>query len=207
LIYSNKEEKICIHLIKLLLMIKESTALRIMQALNNYSLTSEDFSSKKKSKNYLLLSTSCFDVDNNVEGLNYLSKAIIDQSECKNIIEAYLINAIENGFFIEFFEFLKVGYENELKDYFIEHNDYIEKGFKKFLNVVSVYTFFNILKIIESIDQVLKYKDISFASSLIEKFRRMVNSQNLNERYFSSYFIKKHEKKLINSNIPFFPVP
>ena len=203
LIYSNKEEKICIHLIKVLLMIKESLSLKIMQELSRYNLTSEDFGSKKKSKNYLLLSTSCFEVDNNVEGLNYLSKAIINQSECKNIIEKYLQSAIKNGFFIEFFEFLKIGYENELDDYFIEYKDYIENGFKKFLNVASVYSFFNILKIIESIDQILKHEDILFISSLVEKLRRMVNSQNLNERYFSSYFIKKHEKKLIDSNQEF----
>ena len=184
LIYNNKEEKICIHLIKLLLMIKEPLSIKIMQELNNYTLTSEDFGSKKKSKNYILLSTSCFDVDNKVEGLNYLSKAIINQSECENIIETYLKNSIENGFFIEFFEFLKSGYENELNDYFIAYNDYIENGFKKFLNVVSVYSFFNVLKIIESIDQVLEFKDISFFSSLIEKLRRLVKSQNFNDRYF-----------------------
>jgi len=203
LIYSNKQDKICIHLIKLLLTIKESLSLKIMQELDRYDLTSEDFGSKKKSKNYLLLSTSCFDVDNNVEGLSYLSKAIINQSECQNIIEEYLQSAIENGFFIEFFEFLKVGYENELNDYFIEHEDYIEKGFKKFLNVIPVYSFFNILKIIESIDQVFKHKDMSFISSLIEKLRRTANSQNFNERYFSSYFIKRHGKKLINLNQEF----
>ena len=203
LIYSIKEEKICIHLIKLLLMIKEPLSIRIMQELNKYTLTSEDFGSKKKSKNYILLSTSCFDVDNKVEGLNYLSKAIINQSECENIIEKYLKNSIENGFFIEFFEFLKSGYENELNDYFIAYNDYIEKGFKKFFNVVSEYSFFNLLRIIESIDQVLEFKDVSFFSSSVEKLRRLINSQNFNDRYFSTYFMKKHGKKLSNSNQEF----
>lgn len=203
LIYNNKKEKICVHLTKLLMMIKEPLSLKIMQELNKYTLTYEDFGSKKKSKNFILLSTSCFDVDNKVEGLNYLSKAIFNQSECENIIETYLKNSIENGFFIEFFEFLKSGYENELNDYFISYNDYIENGFKKFLNVVSVYSFFNVLKIIESIDQVLEFKDVEFFSSLIKKLRKLANSQSFNDRYFSVYFIKKHEKILINSNPEF----
>ena len=51
LIHSLKEKKICVHLIKALLMIKKNLALKILSNFENYKLTSEDFGSKKKSKN------------------------------------------------------------------------------------------------------------------------------------------------------------
>ena len=115
LIYSSKEEKVCIHLIKVLTIIKENLAQKILENLENYTLTSEDFGSKKKSRNFTLLANRCFDSNSQIEGLSYLNKAIINQTECEKIIENYLKKAINNNLFIEFFEFIKSGYENELK--------------------------------------------------------------------------------------------
>jgi len=201
LIHSEKKDKICIHFIKLLLIIKESIAVKILEDLQNLNLTSEDFGSKKKSKNFLILSNSCFEGNINcVEGLSYLNKAIINQCECENIIQTYIETAINNNLFIEFFEFLKNGYENELEEYFLHYLDDIENGFKKFLYVVSDYSFFNLLRIINSIDKILDYKDISFFESLFNKFAKMVNKDNFNEIYFSIYFIKRNYEKLVKLN-------
>ena len=63
--------------------------------------------------------------------------------------------ALENNLYIEFFEFLKSGCENELNDYFMQFNPLIERAFVMFLNVLSEYSFFNILNIIESLNVIL----------------------------------------------------
>ncbi|MFX1356518.1 MAG: hypothetical protein ACFFA8_04465 [Promethearchaeota archaeon] len=206
LIHSNLDDKICIHIIKLLLSIDTYLSLKILTNLSRYSLTSEDFGSKKKSKNFIKLANICFENNNCVEGLNYLNKAIINQYDCEPIIERYFQNAIKNDLFIEFFEFLKIGFENELNSYFLKFNDYIERGFKLFLNSVSLYSFFDILRIIEYIDYVLEkyqFQSNSFISSILNKLSKMVKSNNFNERYFSIYFIKKNLPKLINFDSKF----
>ncbi|GAG91225.1 unnamed protein product [marine sediment metagenome] len=162
LIHSERSEKVCVHLIKLLMIIKNSLAVKILENLENYLLTSEDFGSKKKSKNYLLLANTCFESNNCVEALSYLNKAIINQFESEEIIESYLINSIENNLFIEFFEFLRYSYENEIATFFIKHTDYLEKGFKRFMICISDYSFFNLLRIIESIDKILEFNRILY---------------------------------------------
>ena len=198
LIYSEKEKKICIHLIKTLLIIKEKLSREILNEFHNYKLTSEDLGSTKKSKNFLLLANNCFKVNNCVEGLSYLNKAIINQSECETIIKNYLEKALENNLFLEFFDFLKSGCENELNDYFIQFNRYIEQGFIKFFNSLSEYSFFNILNIIESLNVILEY--IDFPKVEFEKFKNLINSKNFNEKYFSIYFVKKYFEKLRTIN-------
>ena len=55
LIHSNREDKICIHVIKLLLSLEPELSLRIIRNIDKFNFTSEDFGSKKKSKNYTLL--------------------------------------------------------------------------------------------------------------------------------------------------------
>jgi hypothetical protein len=200
LIFSTNEEKICIHLIKVLLLIKEHLALKILENLEHYKLTSEDFGSKKKSKNFLLLANRCFETNSCVEGLNYLNKAIINQSECENIIKNYLERAIEHNLFIEFFEFIKSGYENELEDYFLNFKTIIEKGFKKFLNGVAYYSFFNLLRILNSMDQIFNFKELKFPPSIFKRLKEMLQSTNINEKYFALYFIKKHFDNLIKDD-------
>ena len=203
LIYSERNKKICVHLIKLLLIIRNKIALRILNDFKNYNLTSEDFGSKKKSKNFLLLANQCIENNNCVEALSYLNKGIINQYDSEAIIKDYLRIAIENNLFIEFFEFLRKGYENELGDYFNKFNDYIEEGFKKFLNIIPEYSFFDLLKIIESVDKIFEFKDISFIASLLVKLKKMANSTNFNNNYISIYLIKKHIEKLIRVNPAF----
>ncbi len=200
LIHSEREKKVCVHLIKILLIIKSNLAQNILENFKTYSLTSEDIGSHKKSNNFLLLANRCFDNNNCVEALSYLNKAIINQFESEDIIETYLNIAINNNLFIEFFEFLKNGYENELEHYFIKFNTYIEDGFKKFLNIASEYSFFDILRIIECIDIMLKFKDISFIASYFDKLKILVNSSNFNDNYLSIYLIKKNHEKLIELN-------
>jgi hypothetical protein len=200
LIHSQKEKKICVHLIKVLLLIKKNLALEILSNFNNYKLTSEDFGSKKKSKNYILLSNTCFESNNCVEGLSYLNKAIINQSECESIIENYLEKAIENNLYVEFFEFLKSCSENELIDHLLQFNHHIVKGFENLLNSLANYSFINILFIIESLNVILTFIDLSFSKDLLNKFKKMVYSSNLNEKYFSIYFVMKNIDKLINLN-------
>jgi len=106
LIHSEREKKICIHLIKLLLVIRDSLAQKIIEDFNKYNLTSEDLGSKKKSKNFKLLANLCFEKNNYVEALSYLNKAVINQFDSEKIIELFLNIAINNNLFIEFFEFL-----------------------------------------------------------------------------------------------------
>ncbi|MFX1554229.1 MAG: hypothetical protein ACFFBV_09925, partial [Promethearchaeota archaeon] len=79
LIHSEREKKVCVHLIKLLLVIKSNIAHSILENYESFNLTSEDIGSHKKSKNFLLLANHCFDNNNCVEALNYLNKAIINQ--------------------------------------------------------------------------------------------------------------------------------
>jgi len=192
LIHSEREKKICIHFVKLLLLIKNHIALEILKDFESYSLTSEDFGSKKKSKNFLLLADNCFEINNCVEGLSYLNKAIINQYECENIIENYLNRAIENNLYLEFFEFLKSGFENDLNDYILQFDHYIEKGFKNFLNSIQDYSFFNILSVIEALDFISEYFEFTFINKFFKKFKKLVRSSNLNEKYFSIYFIKRN---------------
>ncbi|MFX1308295.1 MAG: hypothetical protein ACFE8C_01215, partial [Promethearchaeota archaeon] len=203
LIHSEKNEKICIHLIKLLLIIRSNIAEKILENFKSYNLTSEDLGSQKKSKNFLLLANRCFESNNCVEALNYINKAIYNQFETENIIETYLDTAISNNLFIEFFEFLENGYDNDLEKYFLKFNNYIEKGFKKFLNTIQEYSFYNLLKIIESIDKILEFKDISFLASYFNKLKILVKSMNFNENYFSIYLVKKNFEKLIKHNPEF----
>ena len=200
LIHSEREKKICIHFVKLLLLIKNHIALEILKDFESYSLTSEDFGSKKKSKNFLLLADNCFETNNCVEGLSYLNKAIINQYECENIIENYLNRAIENNLYLEFFEFLKSGFENDLNDYILQFDHYIEKGFKNFLNSIQDYSFFNILSVIEALDFISEYFEFTFINKFFKKFKKLVNSSNLNEKYFSIYFIKRNLEKFSEIN-------
>ncbi|TFG12954.1 MAG: hypothetical protein EU535_05630 [Promethearchaeota archaeon] len=203
LIQSEKEKKICIHFVKLLLSIKKHLALEILKDFENYSLTSEDFGSKKKSKNFLLLASNCFETNNCIEGLSYLNKAIINQYQCENIIENYLQRAIDNDLYLEFFEFLKSGFENDLKDYILQFDSYIEKGFKNFLNSIPNYSFFNILNIIESLDIIIQFIGFAFLNRFFEKFQILAYSSNLNEKYFAIYVIKKNLESLAEINPSF----
>ena len=206
LIHPEREKKICVHLIKLLLIIKSSIAQNILENLKSFNLTSEDIGSYKKRENFLLLANSCLDHNNCVEALSYLNKAIINQFESEDIIETYLDTAINHNFFIEFFEFLKNGYENELDNYFLKFNDNIEKGFIKFLNVISEYPFFDLLKIIESIEKMLEFKNISFLASEFDKLNELVHSSNFNENYFSIYLIKRNYNQFIIINPRFIDI-
>ncbi|MFX0029255.1 MAG: hypothetical protein ACFE8B_08600 [Candidatus Hermodarchaeota archaeon] len=203
LIHSDREKKICVHLIKLLSIVNFQHSAKILGDLEKYNLTSDDFGSKKKGKNFQLLANNCIMNNNCVEALNYLNKAVNSQFDIETIIENFLAIAIDNNLFIEFFEFLSHGYENELYKYFLKFDESINRGFKKFLNVIHEYSFFNILKIIELLDTILKFKDVLFVSSLFNKFKKLVRSVNLNERYFSIYLIKKHYDKLIKNNPDF----
>ena len=203
LIHSEIDDKICIHLIKLLTMIKPSISLELVEKISKMQLTSEDFGSKKKSANYLKLANTCINSNNCVEGLSYLNKAIINQQECEPIIERYLKTAIENNLFIEFFEFLQSAYSNELSTYILKYNHYIEKGIRLFLKSTSKYSFFEILRIIDYTDKLLDFYEFqseSFIESLITELLKMANSKVFNERYFSMYFIKRKYNALVSLN-------
>ncbi|MFX1365808.1 MAG: hypothetical protein ACFFCE_00400 [Promethearchaeota archaeon] len=203
LIHPEREKKICIHLIKLLLVIKENIAEIILENLESFNLTSEDIGSHKKRKNFLLLANRCFDNENCVEALSYLNKAIINQFESQDIIKIYLDTAINNDLFFEFFEFLKNGYDSDLGDYLLKFDSNIERGILEFLDAISEYFFFDILKIIESIDKIFEFKNFSFLASKFDKLNKLVNSSNLNEKYFSIYLIKRYYNKFINLNNKF----
>jgi len=206
LIHPEREKKICVHLIKFLLVIKSNIAQNILENLKSYTLTSEDIGSHKKRKNFLLLANSCFDNNNCVEALSYLNKAIINQFDSEDIIKTYLNTAIDNNLFIEFFEFLKNGYENELETYFLKFNSNIEKGFIKFLNSISEYSFFDLLKIIESMDKIFEFKNISFLASEFDILNKLVKSSNFNNNYFSIYLIKRNYNEFINLNPKFIEI-
>ena len=206
LIHPEREKKICVHLIKFLLVIKSSIAQNILENLKSYTLTSEDIGSHKKRKNYLLLANSCFANNNCVEALSYLNKAIFNQFDSEDIIKNYLNTAIDNNLFIEFFEFLKNGYENELETYILKFNSNIEKGFIKFLNSISEYSFFDLLKIIESMDKMFEFKKISFLASEFDILNKLVKSPNFNNNYFSIYLIKRNYNEFIDLNPKFIEI-
>jgi len=204
LIYSDKDEKICKHFLKALLILKHEKALEIFKSLDNYNLTSEDFGSEKKSKNFIILANRCFDeLDNFVDGLNYLNKAIINQSNCEDIIEKYLNIALNQELYIEFFEFLKKGYRNELGKYLDNYEQIIEYGLEKFLNSISKYSFYNLLRIINYIEDIFDNKDTDFLSGLFSKIKGMINSENFNKKYFATYFLIKNYDILINQEEKF----
>ncbi len=188
-------------------MITESQALNILRDLENYKFTSEDVGSKKKSKNYLKLAKRCFTSAKNVESLSYLNKAMVNRSECHLIIGQYLELAINEKLYIEFFEFLKQGYENDLQDYFFEFEHIIERGFINFLASLSIYSFFNLLRIVDSMDFVFKFKKMDFLSHLVENFKTLMSSSNFNEKYFSIFFIEKHKEVLVKHNQEFQNIP
>jgi len=197
------DKKACPHLIKLLLMVKPSISKNILNNINIFNFTSEDYSSKKKSKNYLELANTSIENNNCIEGLNYLNKAIFKNKDCEPIIEKYLKTAIENNLYLELFEFLQSAYISDLGLYLHAYDNIIEDGFRRFLKSVSIYTFYDLLRIIEFIDKILDYyefKKESYVVSLISTLIRMANSNKFNEKYFSFYFIKKKYKILANQN-------
>lgn len=203
LIHSEIDDKICIHLIKLLTMLNPLISLKLLENINEYDLTSEDFGSKKKSTNYLKLANICINSNNCVEGLSYLNKAIINQQDCEPVIERYLKTAISNNLFIELFEFLQSAYSNDLGIYILKYNHYIEKGIKLFFKSTSKYSFFEILRIIDYIDKLLDFYEFqseSFIESLITELLKRANSKDFNERYFSMYFIKRKYEALVRLN-------
>ncbi len=203
LIHSEIDDKICIHLIKLLTMLKPSISLKLVENIDKFNLTSEDYGSKKKSTNYLKLANACINSNNCVEGLSYLNKAIINQQDCEPIIERYLKTAITNNLFIEFFEFLQSAYSNDLVTYILIYNHYIEKGIRLFFKSTSKYSFFEILRIIDYTDKLLDFYEFqseSFVESLITELLKMANSKDFNERYFSMYFIKRKYEALVRLN-------
>jgi hypothetical protein len=199
-IHSERDKKNCIHFIKLLMIVKNQYANKVLVNLDKYAFISEDFGSKKKGKNFQKLANNCFEGNNCVEALNYLNKAIISQYKNEAIIEDFLSLAINNNLFIEFFKFLEYGYENELSDYFIQLNNYIDEGFKKFLNVIHKYSFYNILKIIESIDKIVEIKGISLITPLINKLKKLINTKHFNDNYLSIYLILKNKRDIVECN-------
>ena len=197
------DKKACPHLITLLLMVEPSISKKILNKINNFNFTSEDYSSKKKSKNYLELANTSIESNNCIEGLNYLNKAIFKNKDCEPIIEKYLKTAIENNLYLELFEFLQSAYSSDLGLYLNAYDNIIEDGFRSFLKSVSIYTFYDLLRIIEFIDKILDYyefKKESFVVSLISILVKMANSNQFNEKYFSFYFVKKKYKILADLN-------
>ncbi len=203
LIHSERDKKICVHFIKLLMIVKYQHSNKILMNLNKYSLTSDDLGSRKKSKNFQLLANNCFDRKNCVETLNYLNKAIVNQHNNEPIIEDFLTIAIDNNLFNEFFEFLEYGYVNKLLEYFAKFDDIIKVGFQKFLKTIHEFSFYNLLKIIESINKILEFKEIRIIASFINKLRSMIKSTNFNDNYFSIYLILKNKEELIKLNPDF----
>ena len=191
-IHSEREKKVCVHIIKLLLVVKNHIAQKILENFNDYNLTSKDLHSKKKSKNFLLLANSCLDNKNCVEALSYLDKAINNQYESETIIEIYLNTAYSNNLYFEFFEFLKKGYESGLGAIFVKFKKLIEKGIKDFINDIRDYSFFNLLKIIEFINKIFEFNDISLLESQFNLLMKMVEEPDLNNKYFSVYLLQKH---------------
>jgi len=197
------DKKVCLHLITLLLMVEPSISKNVLKILNNFNFTSEDYSSKKKSNNYLELAKTSIENNNCIEGLNYLNKAIFKNKDCEPIIEKYLKTAIENNLYLELFEFLQSAYSSDLELYLHAYDNIIEDGFRRFLKSVSIYSFYDLLRIIEFIDKILdhyEFKKESFVVSLISTLIRMANSNKYNEKYFSFYFIKKKYKILTTLN-------
>ncbi|MHA2007705.1 MAG: hypothetical protein ACXABO_08800 [Promethearchaeota archaeon] len=203
LIHSERSKKICIHLIKLLLVIKEQFSNSILRDFDNYTFISDDIGSRKKGKNFQILANKCLESNNSVEALNYMNKVIVNQYEDGSIIEKFLKTAVNSNLFIEFFEFLEKSYDHPLQTYLLRFNDYIEKGFEKFLSVIHKYSFYNLLKIIESIDRILEFKHVSFIETLINILQQLINSSDFNENYFSIYFIKKYRNEMVKINPEF----
>ena len=199
-IHSDRDKKICVHLLKLISIIKNETATSILDNFDDYHLTSKDLNSKKRSKNFLLLANSCFDNNNCVEALSYLDKAIFNEFESEAIIELFLSTAISNSLYFELFEFLKNGYESGLEVHFLKFNSYIEKGIKDFLNCIQEYSFFDLLKIIESIDKIFEFKEVTFLASLFNELKKLVKDPDINNKFFAIYLIQKNKKILSKLN-------
>ncbi|MHA1756483.1 MAG: hypothetical protein ACTSVV_06920 [Promethearchaeota archaeon] len=195
LIYVNKQEKICTHLLALLLYLDENLALKIYNNLNDYKFTSEDFNSIKKSKNFLILANNCFQTNNCIEGLDYLNKAIISRCNCENVIQKYLTIAIDNNLFIEFFNFLKFCFNNELDDYLLKYKSLINRGLKKFFNSIKDYPFFDLLVIIKNISSIYQKILTILELNFIERLENLFYSDNFNENYFSAILIMSYPKE------------
>ncbi|MHA1195785.1 MAG: hypothetical protein ACTSSM_06775 [Promethearchaeota archaeon] len=206
LIYSDLKDKFCIHIISLLVNIDPIISERILSNIDKYNLVSEDFGGKKKSESFLQLADSCFMARNWIEGLNYLNKALINKNESNHVVKQYLNLSIQNDLFIEFFEFLQNCFNIGLEKLFEKYSTKIITGFKKFLKSVKLYSFFDILLIIEIIDNLLsekQFKELFLRNDVIEKISKMVQSKNFNEKYFSYYILNKllEENIIVLSNL------
>ncbi len=203
LIYSEPSKKICVHLVKVLLIIEKVLTLKILEEFESYSLTSEDYNSKKKSLNYQILANRCFEDLNLVEGLNFLNKAILSQYECGDIVEKYFTIAIENNLFLEFFEFLKTACESELLEIVLQHKSLINRGLNAFRGNISKYSFFNLLKIINFIEKTPILKDLADIPSFYTILEIFAKNANFNENYFAFYFLRRYRRTFESLEIKF----
>ena len=198
LIHMDKMDKICAHFLKVLLILDPGISSEIIKKLEDYRLTSEDFGSFKKSKNYLLLAETCFHQNNPVEGLNFLQKAIINKNECQEIVETYFQKSIENHLYIEFFEFLNFAIENDLTYVFSTYSGQIFKAFLSLIDSLQDYSFYNLIKILDSMKFIafLKGHDKLF-SMLFERFSDRLSEDKFKINYFIIFFIKKNQDFLL----------
>jgi hypothetical protein len=203
LIYSDRNKKICHHLIKVLTLLNPKDSLKVIQDIDSYNLTYEDFGSKKKSKNFLILAQKNIETKNFIEALNYLKKALINQNKSSSIIKKYLETAIENNLFIEFFEFVESCYLNDFERILKIFDDLIEIGFKKFLGSIKDYSFFHILKIISNINIIFQFKSLDFLKNLKKEMRKLLRSKDFKSRYFCFYLFKTRRSELENVDTEF----
>ncbi|MGV9197591.1 MAG: hypothetical protein ACOC4M_01970 [Promethearchaeia archaeon] len=193
LIHMEQEDKICPHFLKLLLILDSKVAKKILKNMDDFKLTSEDFGSFKKSKNYLIVADSCFQEENPVEGLNFLQKAIINKNECQDIIETYFKKAIENDLYIEFFEFLNFSIESDLEYVFSLYSNRIYHAFSALLDSLNDYSFYNILKILDSTKFIPYLKDNPrLFSLLLNQFSQILKYRDFKQTYFVIYFIRNN---------------
>ncbi|MFO8019503.1 MAG: hypothetical protein R6U96_12830 [Promethearchaeia archaeon] len=193
LIHKDPHDKICPHFLKLLLVLDPPVSFSILENLDNYRLTSADPGSFKKSQNYLLGANSCFREDNPVEGLNFLQKAIINKNESQEIIETYFKKSIENHLYLEFFEFLNFCVESGLGDIFSLYSEQIYRAFSMLLDSLNDYSFYNIVKILDSMEFIPYLEEnTQLFSMLLEKCSQILANENFKETYFAICFIKKN---------------
>ena len=197
--YFLKKNSPCFHIVKSLLIMPISMSFKILNNLQNYQLLSEDLGSRLKNETYLIESNICFNQKKFVEGLNYIKKAFLNKKDSEEIIINYLESSLKSNLLIEFFEFSEL----IVSEHSTLISKYIEKTFKKLLPSIKEYSFFDILRIIESLIKIFSFVKIDFISNFFEEFNKLLKSKNLNDNYFSIFLIYNYAIELEKSNPKF----
>lgn len=192
------EEKLCLHLIKLILSIKPNSAGKLIELIEKYGISFVGSSIEEKNRNFLLLAQKSKESGLILDTLDFSLKAgtyINNNNLFKESVSVF----IEQNKFLNLFYYLGI-FSKKFPHYFLEnYYDIFLDGFSKCHDLIKDWKFLDMIQIIAAIDKILENHEI-FLKLVNESFLNQLNSlgfrTNFKENYLFYYFINKYSNKL-----------